>query len=796
MDRNSLRHEALDILRQLTGNPEAVFHDGQYEAIAALVAERRRALVVQRTGWGKSAVYFIAALLQRRRGYGPALIISPLLALMRDQLSAAHRAGVHALTINSSNAAEWNDIADQLDADAVDALLISPERLVNPSFRERHAPRLIERCGLLVIDEAHCVSDWGHDFRPDYRRLRDLVAELGTGIPILATTATANARVVADIKEQLGGRPGHSPIKHVPTDHFPTEHSPTDHASPGHIPTDHCLADYSSAGQGAIDPSPSQNRASGAVLTLRGPLARTSLQLGVLALPTDRDRLAYLSAHLDAFPGSGIIYTLTVSAAEDVARLLDAPHRPVRAYTGRTDADERLHLEHALRTNQVKALVATSALGMGFDKPDLGFVIHLGAPSSPVAYYQQVGRAGRGVSNACVLLLPGAEDRRIWEYFASATMPSQQAADQVLDALNRAASPLSTIVLESRINLRRSSLELLLKVLAVDGAVRSVHGGWIATGQSWTYDAERYARIAASRHAEQNAMIEYENGVICRMEFLTRQLDDIAPATCGRCDVCAGPWYPLPGQELIDASAKVEAITSAVGIPIEPRKLWPKGLDQLAKFRSSHSQGTGAPTAQQGNASGSTSRGSSWAAPTGRISTAERPETGRALARRSDLGWAARLSQVFRRDDNGHPVDAPIPNDLGRGVVRTLADWDWEVRPVAVVAMPSLSRPQLIDSLARGIAQTGNLPYLGALDFAPTAKQPHGAVNSVFRIAELWGRWVIGPDLRDRLHQLGGQPILLVDDIVNTRWSINLAARELRRAGSGPVLPFALAIEG
>src|SRR5687768_15911570 len=430
---------ALDALRRLTALPDAVFHEGQLEAISALVEDRRRALVVQRTGWGKSAVYFIATSLLRQQGAGPTLLVSPLIALMRDQVAAAERAGVRAVAINSANAHEWDDVRARLAADDVDVLLVSPERLTNPRFREEQLPVLRERMGLLVVDEAHCISDWGHDFRPDYRRLADLIASMPDGVPVLATTATANARVVTDVAEQLG--------------------------------------------VGGTDDG---------VLTLRGSLARSSLRLGSLTLPTSRERLGWLLSHLADLPGSGIIYTLTVSGAEDTARLLAEAGHQVLAYTGRTDPADRERAEQLLKDNEVKALVATSALGMGFDKPDLGFVVHLGAPSSPVAYYQQVGRAGRGAANADVLLLPGAEDRDIWQYFATASMPSEEKAAAVLSALAEAGTAVSTVALEARVDLRRTPLELLLKVLAVDGAVERVGGGWRSTGMPWTYDAERY----------------------------------------------------------------------------------------------------------------------------------------------------------------------------------------------------------------------------------------------------------------------------------------------------------------
>ena len=723
---SALRDEALEALRALTGRADATFHDGQFEAIEALVEQRRRVLVVQRTGWGKSAVYFLSALLQRRRGSGPALIISPLIALMRDQVAAARRAGVRAEAISSANPTEWRDIEEGLAADAIDVLLVSPERLVNPRFREEQLPRLVDRCGLLVIDEAHCISDWGHDFRPDYRRLRDLVAELGAHVPVLATTATANSRVVTDVAEQLG-----------------------------------------TGGEGSD------------VLTLRGSLTRESLRLGSLSLADDRQRLDYLVRHLDSFEGSGIIYALTVSAAEDLASLLDRPGRRVRAYTGRTDPEERAELEQALKDNEVKALAATSALGMGFDKPDLGFVIHLGAPSSPVAYYQQVGRAGRATDRADVLLLPGKEDRAIWEYFATSSMPSQESAAQVLTALAEAGSPLSTPALEARVDVRRSALELLLKVLAVDGAVQNVKGGWISTGAPWHYDAERYGTVARARREEQQAMLEYERLAggpeQCRMVFLARQLDDTTAEPCGRCDVCAGPWFPAPDAPASTAGGdttasdgadeRVAALLERVGVPVEPRASWPSGLDRLL--------GAGAPK--------------------GRIPEGERAAEGRVIARMSDLGWAVPLRELLRTDEDGRPVDAVVPERIGSRIVEVLKDWGWDQRPVAVVAVPSTTRPQLVGSLAAGIASIGRLEDLGTLDLAPGAGPLRGGGNSAFRVADLWERFAVGPELQSRLDALDGAPVLLVDDVIDTRWTSAVAARLLRRAGSGPVLPLALA---
>ncbi|MGA4670592.1 RecQ family ATP-dependent DNA helicase [Propionibacteriaceae bacterium Y1923] len=713
-----LRDEALAVLRDLTGRADAEFHPGQYEAIEALVAHHRRALVVQRTGWGKSAVYFISALLQRRAGSGPALIVSPLLALMRDQVAAAERAGVRAAAINSVNVTEWRDIEAQLNAGSVDVLFVSPERLVNPRFREQQLPRLVADCGLLVIDEAHCISDWGHDFRPDYRRIRDLITELPDGVPVLATTATANARVVADVEEQM--------------------------AAGGHE-----------------------------VFTLRGALARDSLRLGVLDVGTPARRLAWLAEHLDSLPGSGIVYCLTVAGAEDTAQLLTTAGHRVLPYTGRTDPAEREAAEQALKANEVKALVATSALGMGFDKPDLGFVVHLGAPSSPVAYYQQVGRAGRATASADVLLLPGIEDREIWHYFATNAMPTQRRADAVLAALSDSPTPLSVAALEARVDIRRSPLELLLKVLAVDGAVENVSGGWVSTGAPWTYDADRYERIAAARVDEQQAMLAYERlgsggpgG--CRMEFLTNALDDPASTPCGRCDVCAEPWYPT--DITVTALEQAQHGIDHVGVPIPPRTQWPSGLDTLGV------RVEGKPVK-------------------GKLSPDELVDEGRAVARLTDLGWGGPLRELFATDRDGRPVDADVPPDLAKAVVRVLAGWGWDERPVAVTWVPSLGRPQLVSSLATGIAQVGRLDLLDPLELNPAAEPLRGSTNSAYRVRDVWDRFRVGPALADRLAGLAG-PVLLVDDLVDSRWTMTVAGRLLRQAGAPAVLPLALASVG
>jgi len=700
----ALRDEAERHLRALAGD-HARLRDDQWTAISALVSSRRRALVVQRTGWGKSAVYFVATALLRARGAGPTVIVSPLLALMRNQIEAAGRAGIHARTINSANSGEWDQVYAEVADGQADVLLVSPERLNNPGFRDQVLPKLTAAAGLIVIDEAHCISDWGHDFRPDYRRIRTLLQALPPGIPVLATTATANARVTRDVADQL------------------------------------------STGQSGV-------------LVLRGPLDRESLHLSVVSLPTAHQRLAWLAARLadGGLPGSGIVYTLTVAAAYETAAFLRDQRIDVAAYSGRDDQAQRLQAEDDLLANRVKALVATSALGMGFDKPDLGFVVHLGAPQSPVAYYQQIGRAGRAVADAEVILLPGREDRDIWAYFASLAFPPEHQVRAALTALAQAGRPLSTTALETRVDLSRGRLESMLKVLDVDGAVRRTGGGWEATGQPWTYDEERYQRVAQERIREQQSMLAYQATDACRMEYLRRELDDPEAVRCGRCDNCTGrePDTEVP-QTGADA-ARQRLLRP--GVEVEPRRMWPPGMKDLGISGAS-----------------------------GKIPADRTAEPGRALGRLTDLGWGTTL-RVLLADE---APDEPATDQLTDAVVKVLAAWDWSQRPAGIVTMPSRTRPVLIASLGQRIAQLGRLPYLGSLGYASPGGPGPRRHNSAQRLRSLWQVLTVPDDLREALSQSGG-PLLLIDDRIETGWTMTVAASQLREAGAPAVLPLALAV--
>jgi ATP-dependent DNA helicase RecQ len=523
---------------------------------------------------------------------------------------------------------------------------------------------------------------------------------------VLATTATANDRVTTDVADQLG------------------------------VSTQNAEA-----------------------LVLRGQLDRESLRLSVLPLPRGADRFAWLAQHLDDLPGSGIVYTLTVSAADELAAFLRERGHPVAAYTGKTDPAERERAEDDLLSNRVKALVATSALGMGFDKPDLGFVVHLGAPQSPVAYYQQIGRAGRGVERAEVLLLPGPEDRDIWAYFASLAFPAEPQVRVALSVLGDAGRPLSTAALEPRVELSRGRLEMMLKVLDTDGAVRRVKGGWEATGQPWEYDGARYTGLAKARRAEQQAMLDYIATDGCRMEFLRRQLDDPGAEPCGRCDNCTG-HHPDPA---IGEDVRVEAETtlSRPGVPLAPRKQWPSGMDALDVDLK------------------------------GKIKPEDAAEEGRSIGRLTDMGWGPRLRPLLRGDDL-------VPDAVVDAAVEVLKGWGWAQRPAGVVWLPSRRRPVLVESFAQRISAIGRLPLIGALaDSAPPLyddpeddSEPEPP-NSAQRLAEVHRRLSV-----PALEGLDAGPVLLVDDVSDSGWTLTVAAMLLRRAGAPAVLPLVLASTG
>ncbi len=701
MNSSGLRDKALNLLRQSTGDSQATFRPGQLEAIEHLLERRGPLLVVQRTGWGKSNVYFIAAKLLREQQAGPTLIISPLLALMRNQIAAAERASIRAVRVTSEekNREDWGLIRDELLADRVDVLLISPERLGNEEFVQTMLQPVAARIGLLVVDEAHCISDWGHDFRPDYRRITRILQSLPPNIRVLATTATANDRVVADLKSQLG-----------------------------------------------------------AALTVhRGKLARASLQLQNISLPTEIARLAWLANTLPKLPGSGVIYTLTIRDAHTVAAWLRENGIDAEAYWGGLDEELgqpglRERLEARLLRNELKVLVATTALGMGFDKPDLAFVIHYQLPGSVVHYYQQVGRAGRALPDAFAVLLGGGGDRDITDHFIETAFPPRELVEKILAQLDAAPDGLTLAELQTRLNAPRGRLDHALKLLSLESPapLLKLDNRWKRTAAPlapafW----ERVERLTELRQYEQTRMLEYLHARSCLMQFLARELDEHDAPPCGRCAVCRGE--PLLAESFPPTLAERAAqFLQRTHHPIKPRKLWPKDAFKVYAFA-------------------------------GRIAKELAAEEGRVLAIWGDAGWgelvrAGKYAAAARFDDR-----------LVAAVMEMICEWNPQPQPAWVTCVPSLNHTTLVAEFAGRLANSLNLPFHSVLQKIRRTPPQKEMQNGFQQAHNLDGAFTVKPGVDIT------KPVFLVDDMVDSGWTFTVCAALLRQAGSGPVFPVALA---
>ena len=682
----ALAASALDRLRSLTADDGVRFRPGQLEAIADVVVDRGRVLCVQRTGWGKSAVYFVATALLREAGAGPTLIISPLLALMRNQIAAASRLGLRAHTINSTNREEWDGVRDLLAADSIDLLLISPERLNNPRFREKMLPLFASSVGLLVIDEAHCISDWGHDFRPDYRRVRDMLAALGPNVAVLGTTATANDRVVGDVLEQLASHDG-EPMRFY-----------------------------------------------------RGPLARTSLRLEVLELPRPAQRLAWLVEQLPTLPGSGIVYTLTKRDAEQVAAFLNANGLPALAYSGELDSEDRLVTEERLLRNEVKAVVATSALGMGYDKGDLTFVLHYQAPGSVISYYQQVGRAGRAVDHADVVLLRGGEDRRIQDFFIERAFPDRERVEAVLVELHDAGREgRTTRELMAVVNLGMGRIEAMLKILDVEGAVRRDGTRWQAIpGADWSYDEQRYAQITALRRAEQKAMAAFGADGRCLMRVLQEELDDPDARDCGRCSVCTAPRFAQPPDpKLVEQAGRH---LRSQPIELEVKKMAPDAAGTMRK-----------------------------------IPEDLRTAPGWSLARFGDGGWWPAIERGFRIGDFDDEVVSRLA-ELVRGARPPVA---W------ITSVPSARLGDLMTRLAERVAAELGLRHVELVKRIEDRPPQREMANATQQAANVRGAFKV-------IAKPPPGTGALLDDRRNSGWTLAMVGGQLRHAGARAVIPLVL----
>ncbi len=682
---------ALELLRIGSGRADATFRDGQEDAIRHIVEGKGRLLVVQKTGWGKSFVYFIATKLLRDAGNGPALLISPLLALMRNQIAAAERMGVRAATINSDNIDDWTSVEAKLAKGEIDILLISPERLANERFRTQVLAGIAAHISLLVIDEAHCISDWGHDFRPHYRLLERIVKTLPPNLRLLATTATANNRVMEDLAHVLGPK---------------------------------------------LDVS-------------RGDLNRTSLSLQTIRLPSQAERLAWLAEQLATLQGHGIIYTLTVRDANQVADWLKTQGFNVEAYTGET-GDRREELEQALLNNQVKALVATTALGMGYDKPDLAFVIHYQMPGSVVAYYQQVGRAGRALDSAYGVLLSGQEETDITDWFIRSAFPTRQEVADVLDALEEEPNGLSVPELLSRVNLSKGRVEKTIALLSLEAPAPIAKQGskWQLTAAKLSEEFwARAERLTALRRDEHQQMQDYVSLPFGKhMGFLISALD-------GDPSVVTKPaLHPLPTTVNAELVKEAIAFLCRTSLPFEPRKKWPDG-------------------------------GMPHYGVKGFIAPAHQAQPGKALCVWGDAGWGGLVRQ-------GKYHDRKFPDELVTACVKMVREWNPQPRPTWVTCVPSLRHPDLVPNFAKRLADALELPFHMVIAKTDERPEQKTMANSTQQARNIDGSLA-----------LNGQPVpkgpvLLVDDMVDSRWTLTVSAWLLRQAGSGEVWPMALSQTG
>lgn len=681
----------LSMLKTMYG-PDASFRDGQQEAIE-IVISGKRALVVQRTGWGKSTVYFIATKVLRDKGYGPTILISPLLSLMRNQIESANKLGVKALAIHSGNDDEWDSVKDDIRNDQCDLLLISPERLGNYTFINEVLPTLQGGIGMFVVDEAHCISDWGHDFRPDYKRIVNIVRALPTTVPLLATTATANDRVVEDVQHQLGDS------LHI----------------------------------------------------LRGPLGRESLKLQVIELKSQSERLAWLLRALNDIEGSGIIYCLTIADCERVARWLQLNGVNALSYHGQVGADtdnsneERTRREQLLLNNQVKALVSTIALGMGYDKPDLSFVIHYQRPGSLVSYYQQIGRAGRALDTAQVVLLCGAEDDEIQEFFITSAFPTSRAVAMVLEQIENAENGLTRDELLQRMNCSLGTLEKCLKVLTIEQALSKEKSRYYRTPVAWILSTELSDKVTAMRRSELKEMKAFTMTDECYMEFISKSLDDPYAEPCGKCTNCTGKAafeYALKPTEI----QKAEQYLKHDSLNIQIKKRWPANIVSLGQKN---------------------------------IPLAERVDGGQILSVYGDAGWG-RIVKL------GKYQDRRFSDELVEASYELIAGWGNGDSFDCITYVPSLKHPELVPDFARRLADRMGIPCVDAIvktmdtqpqkSFENSFQQCRNAYNS-FRIAE----------------QVAGKNVLLVDDMVDSGWTITVCGFLLKQAEAASVYAYALA---
>ena len=681
---NVLKKELLVELKKSYGE-NAEYREGQIEAIIAIL-EGKRTLVVQKTGWGKSLVYFMATKMIRKKSSMISLIISPLLVLMENQIDSANKLNLNVKTINSTNRENWDDIVQEVTKGEVDALIISPERLANEEFKKILFEKIADNIGLFVVDEAHCISDWGHDFRPDYRRIVNLVKFLPSNVPVLATTATANDRVVKDIKEQLGED----------------------------------------------------------IVVSRGSLMRESIAIETIALASREERLVWLKNNIGRIPGTGIIYCLTVNDCKLVDKWLSSQGISSRAFYAELDKDEKDDAVAHFMNNEIKVLVATVAFGMGFDKPDIGFVIHFQRPGNLVAYYQQIGRAGRQIMNAYAVLLYGEEDDMINEYFIETAFPTEAMMNDVIDIITNYPG-IKKRYIQRYTDMKYTHIEKSLKYLDVNGDIYVEESQYYKTPKMWKPDIRRSQEVTAIRKKELENIVKFSKTSQCYMEFIANELDDRKAHICGKCANCLGSTIydsNITPTELIEAQKFLKDDFNV----IEPRKQWPDAdCSENKKLK---------------------------------IETEYTLEEGRVLSNYGDAGWGREISKDKYK--NGYFRD-----ELVVASYNLLEEFVRESNIVALTYVPSLRRPTLVKNFAERLAQMLGVEFYIGLEKTVNAVCQKTMNNS-------FNQWKNANESFDVVETRIGNT-LLVDDMVDSKWTFTCCGYKLLKAGNGKIYPFALA---
>lgn len=675
--------DAKKLLIKMFGE-SAEFRDDQLESILSIL-EEKRVLIVQRTGWGKSVVYFITAKILRERGQGITIVISPLLSLIRNQIISAANLNITVRTINSSNYDSHEEIINELKNDEIDVLMIAPEQIANESRFEKIRDS-ISTIGMLVIDEAHCISDWGHDFRPDYQRISDIISTLPKNIPVVSTTATANDRVIEDIMNQIGN-----------------------------------------------------------IKVIRGKLRRDSLIIQPIELNNRNERLAWILENINKINGSGIIYCLTIRDTTTVSNFLTKNGVSAFAYHSQLDQDEKLDLEERFYKNEIKCLVATIALGMGYDKPDISFVIHFQRPKDLVSYYQQIGRAGRNIDIAHAIMFNGEEDDDIHNHFIQSAFPTNDEMSEVIRFIEMEEIGIKKADLLEKVNLPVQKIDNTLKYLSVKNIIRKDKNKlYYRTLQPFNIDIEKNRLITEKRYQEYDKVSEMFQIDTCYMQFVSKELDDYNSEPCNKCYNCTGiKKFKVEVDPTI--LRKAQAFLSQLTVEIAPRKRFPFVLDGKQS-----------------------------------ISPEYQSQFGFALCYYKDpvLGYL-----VYDGKYNKNSFCNELVVELSKLINNKLIiDGSFKITYI-----PSIRHPSLVKTLAKSVSEYLGIELIDALEkITDTMPQKH-FMNGTLQAKNAYNSFNVKVNINN-------ENLILIDDIVDSRWTITMCSYKLLKKGANKIYPFSLAV--